>query len=604
MNFISTAKQTITIDPHAKGNSPDKKIEIPLENPLEMIDIKFHEKNEIEEDFNKKIDFKYKSEDFITIKNLRNIYICLLQAHADKDIKLFINKKGFLKLSKSKSLEMTDLDKVKIQQNIFMNISSALKSEIFNFLDDKGHLVHLRVLEKLARKIFDFQTDISQDVEDFFEILSVGTLPLYFQESELNYSIETLTIPDSFHDKFTDNEKFCIGLLQRLYPENTDDKKYEIATLTNLPRWSPDVFLFSFNQFISTPQLLKMIKTMLEWPEENLPILQKVRILNFLRMLVKSFSYRFEVKSHTNKILKILEIGKKIGFESECLSEEIYSLLNNSLPSKKVSGPEKLNEFFKGVLKGTYQDKKHFMHMIDMIAEDLKILAGEAMYLISPEELSSDKKNFVSNRFDSYETNLRRFILNLFDRNELNISADSLLRFCFHLASASLEKNDFFTSFIIYSCITTGPILELYEVEHPKKISINPKSYLKKSSLVILSSKTWEIQNELSILFSLKNNRAKMISEIFKYNKQNILVIPEISLLKSCLINMKANYELHEESLKIDMAAIDMQIIHDTSHFTRKVESIMDNVILYYENSPDLQTDLKSYIGGLNRITF
>jgi hypothetical protein len=513
-------------------------------------------------------------------------------------MKIAINRKGFLELTSASSYEPTDSEKMMIQQSIYMNIISALKSEIYNFFDDKGHFIDLKMFEGLVRVNFKYDTFIRQNANNAFQAYYHKNKTIFEDENKLKKFLEKLCIPENELAKFNEHEVFCIGILQRLYPENTDDKQHKTAVLTTLPTFPPSVFLMVYKQFLSTPELLGIIKTLLEWPKKYIPTFQKVRLMNFLRTWVESFSYRFEIKNYKDEVMKIVDIGKTINFESMSLGSEIEDLIDFKGLPKKELGTFKLSEFLHDIfvnnpIFGHYQAK-----MIDTIAEDLKILAAEAMSSLTIEELYSDKKKKDGpSNFQIHEDNLVNFIVSLFpDKEEpkRKSNVEASLRFCFYLAAASLEKNDYFTSYVIYTCLSNSKIEQLYCTDHQKKNSYFPN--IKKHKKIELDPKTWEIQQELSKLFIINNNRAKMNREIIENNRRNILLIPEISLLKTSLMRMADEFEAHSEEIRINMKEIDIQTLHDTSDYKMKVESIMNNVLLFYQNSSDIQTDIGNYL--------
>lgn len=537
------------------------------------------------------------------IRNLRNTYNCLIQAHARSDLKIALNRKGFLELTSDSSYEPSDPDKMLIQQNIYMDIISALKSEIFNFFDDKGHFIDLKMLEGLTRVNFKFDTFIRENTAKAFQAYYPEKKTLFEDENKLKKFLEKLCIPENEVEKFNEHELFCIGILQRLYPENTDDKQHKTAILTTLPVFPPLVFLMVYKQFVSTPELLRIIKTLLEWPKKYIPTFQKVRLMNFLRTLVDSFSYRFEILNYKDEVMKILETGKFINFESMCLAGEIEDLMEFKGLPKKICGPNKLGDFLKDALVNNPIVGQYYFKMIGYIADDLKILAAESMASLTIEELYSDKKTGGPSSFQIHEDNLVNFIFSLFetDNEKRKPNIEAALRFCLYLAKASLEKNDYFTSYVIYTCLSNKKIEQLYRTDHQKKNSYLP--HLKKHKKVELDPKSWEIHQELSDLFIINNNRAKMNREILESSKSNILVIPEITLIKTSLMRMADEFEAHSEDIRINMREIDIQTLHDTSDYKMKVESIMNNVLLFYKNSPDLQTDIGVYINDIKNVS-
>ncbi len=529
------------------------------------------------------------------IRTLRNTYNCLIQAHANSDMKIAINRKGFLEITSAPSYEPTESERMTIQQDIYVNIVSALKSEIFNFFDDKGHFIDLKMFEGLVRVNFTYDTFVRENATKTFQTLYPQNKTLFEEENKLKKFLEKLCIPENEITKFTEHEIFCIGILQRLYPENTEDKHYKTAVLTTLPVFPPAVFLMVYKQFLSTPQLLKIIQTLLEWPKKYIPTFQKVRLMNFLRTWIESFSYRFEMKNYKDELMKILESGRSINFESMYLAGEIEDLIDfNGIPKKTV-GTFKVNEFLTDILSNNPTYGHYHLKMIDTIADDLKILAAESISDLAIEELYSDKVKETRSSYLIYNDNVEKFIYSLFPEGNKNL--EPALRFCFYLAQASLEKNDYFTAYVIYTCLSNPKIEKLYSIEHKKKNSYFP-NLKKKTKKIELDAKTWEIHQNLSSRLAITNNRVKMNREMLEKNKRNILIVPELALIKSSLIRMKDEFEAHSEEIKINMKEIDIQTLHDTSDYKMKVESMLNNVLLFYYNSADLQTDIGNYLNG------
>lgn len=532
---------------------------------------------------------------FDVIRNLRNTYNCLIHSYAKNDVKILLNQKGFLELTTSSSYENTDAQKMLIQQDIYMNIISALKSGIFSFFDDKGHFIDLKIFERLVQVNFKYDMPIRVHTAKAFEAYYPKSKSLFENENKLKDFLETLCIPDTEIGKFNEHELFCIGILQRLYPENTDDKQHKTACLTTLPTFPPSVFLMVFKQFVSTSELLRIIQTLLGWSKKYVPTFQKVRLMNFLRSLVETFSYRFELKNHKTQLMEIVELGKNINLESLYLGEEIEDLLEFKGFSKKTTGTLNLNDFLRDVLVNNSPIGHYYLKMINSIADDLKILAAESMSTLTIEELYSDKKSSEPSNFQIHEDNLVRFIFSLFDSDKGKLNVEASLRFCYNLAAVSLEKNDYFTSYVIFICLSNNKIEQLYQV-NPKKSALLPVNLIKKHKKFVLDLKTRSIQQELSELFMLNNNRARMNRKIIECNKRNILVVPEISLIKTSLMRMADEFVAHNDEIRINMKEIDIQTLHDTSDYMMKVESIMNNVLLFYKNSPDLQTNINIYL--------
>ena len=535
------------------------------------------------------------------IRNLRNTYNCLIQAHANTDLKIAINRKGFLELTASPSYNPSDSENLLIQQDIYMNIISALKSEIYNFFDDKGHLIDLKMFEGLVRVNFKYDSFIQENAAKAFQAYYQKNKTLFEDENKLKKFLEKLCIPENELTKFNEHEVFCIGILQRLYPENTDDKQHKTAVLTTLPVFPPSVFLMIYKQFVSTLELLRIIQTLLEWPKKFIPDFQKVRLMNFLRTWVESFSYRYEMKNYKDEVLKIINLGKLVNFESMCIGYEIEELIEFKGLLKKELGNTHLGEFIQDVLVNNSTFGNYHLKTIETIAEDLKILAAEAMSNLTIEELYSDKSKNGPSNFQIHEDNLVKFIFSILTIKEdakRKSNIEAALRFCFHLAAASYEKSDYFTSYVIYTCLSNSKIEPLYCTDHQKKNSYLP-NIMKKNKKVELDSKTWEIHQNLSKVFTINNNRAKMNRELIENNRRNILLVPEISLLKASLMRMADEFEAHSDEIKINMKEIDIQTLHDISDYKMKVESIMNNVLLFYRNSSDIQTDIENYLKGV-----
>src|SRR4029079_13041162 len=113
--------------------------------------------------------------------------------------------------------------------------------------------------------------------------------------------------------------------------------------------------------------------------------------------------------------------------------------------------------------------------IVNSIADDLKILASEAICTLNSQELASDKQ--ISSKFNTYYLSFVKLVFSFFENQDeikwKKRNVESILHFCFHLAEASLKRSDYFTSFALYMCLTNTAIECLYETA-PRKRSISP----------------------------------------------------------------------------------------------------------------------------------
>jgi hypothetical protein len=327
-------------------------------------------------------------------------------------------------------------------------LKNALSHGIYYYFNDEGHLTTLKQLEDILRirfkinhdkytntkknilemgeknkRNFDFIND-NDDITNI-KMLSKINLPtkisVYINEE--NYviykKIRKISILTKEH--LTPKQALCFGLMQRMYSSSSIDKD----DLPSIPAFT--FLLFCHNQ-ISLADLLHLITIGIELPAKEMPIRQKMMMLNLLRMGFSSNIYVNEKNSpQTEKGIKEIENAlKRLGNHDLLIyfQEIVYSLNNEITNLSKENNAMDIEDVINKIINGKYTITEIRL-LVVVLAKDIKFLSALSIYKSSP--------------------------LNLFSQNSFPASVfnDKVYLFLKEMQEADKKKNGFYNMFLI-----------------------------------------------------------------------------------------------------------------------------------------------------------
>ncbi len=453
-------------------------------------------------------------------RSLRSIYIDLL------------NK------LKSGSIDLSE--KIKSKEMIYLKISRALGHEIYYFFDDSGRFITLSDLDKLVVKIYglkdsEMQDEIRSDLNTLFA-------NLHFEIPEESVLVENLwkcSLPNFKNEfgKIENKSTICLSILLRLYPlssplnvERIHDKKDFVVNSEKVPLFPPITLLCVYKEFVSTEDLFKNIAIIIESKSDWIPWYQKLRIMNFCRVWLESNLYITEKKSPAvqNGLKKIIQVGMAHDDnEMNKACNELQELLENSMKST-----------FLIQSSGSLQkvDLQADIHKwIDLIAADLSLISSEACLSLGVfVKNENDKTSVFFNKVTNYVVN-----------SMTGGRRENFIHFADFFVSLSLylyERNDFLSSFAIYSALHVYPIMDFLKSKD-KKFKYNKlmRDQLKK----------------LNEVYAIEDNYLLMRERVQECKRENIFYIPLPSLIKTKMLHLADSIELFGDEKNISIIDVE-----------------------------------------------
>lgn len=481
------------------------------------------------------------------ISELRKIHVCLKNAFNDPNKRIVLTEDNELKTIPNKDyLANAEINQAVIQF-IYQKILKAMTSQIYYFFDDKGYFVTLTEIDKLAKlKYANIQTQTRQDVEnnlpDYYE-----TKPMLLWGNELGneneYIDSLINIPlvkDKELEKLQSNQRprpdvmrqLCLNVFQKMYPlSNVTNTNEEIPII------SPLTFLCSYKQYVTTDELFEVALKSMSLPEKEMPYLQKLRILNFIRVWLSSHFYEDEVITRHMKgiIGKIIALGfasEKLEFTDLC--HEIYSLLeeheNICFEPNPISPTKVPLEIDKMLFLD--QGKTSYTNFINFLGNDIKFLASQAVIYTTTAQLFTDKiKGDAQLHYNKLvDFGVLHFIKTFepmtlkADTKAIKQKLQQFLALFIDLAYDLTLKNDYLSSYAIFNFLSLSGINKLLLSPELKKNRGSLSSHKRQTILKSLS--TEHKKQELEDLFSMFDNFSAIKNKMKECQEMHVPYIP------------------------------------------------------------------------------
>ena len=553
---------------------------------------------------------KNKRVDIIIV--LRKVYDCLINVFNDKNNKIILTKSGQLKITQSKNLN----NNLEINQNIikfiYHKILRGMTTNVDYFFDDRGYFVTLKEMDKLAIKIFgdhqnSLQIDVGDELNSYYE-----DKPMFLWgknivgESEYLDVISHLPFPKVLENQdFSNNEKFCISIFQRLYPSRGPKN----ITNEEVPLMSPITFLYSYKKYITTTELFNQALFVLNLPEEDMPHLQKLRVLNFLRVGIESHLIQNEdvtcnVKAVINKIV-LMQTVKNQEFRDLCqeiqfLSEQME--LNNLLEKLEIPS----NAVYPVAKFLSFETSKTISHIdfINVLTDDIKYMASQAFFNVT---LSSLFKEKGGNKTEIFYQGLMNFIANYFiktfdlqfeellNKNVVKNKLDHFFEIFIDLAFELVKKHDYLSSFAIYNLLNVSVFSKLLP-EMMEKTDKNTFTKMKKHNISKGLETATKLQ-ELDELFSFKSNLETLRKKMKECQTLQIYYIPLLGPIKNTILH---RVEMIEQTFSDDSKINNLKL-HMIAEEAWEVNKFLQDVKSHFKNQKiALRTDLNTYLESNN----
>lgn len=522
-------------------------------------------------------------------KKLLFLYKFLLKTHtASASIKL-IEDENF-----KKGREISDHIHAMILNSIFNNV--------FYFLDDEGHLIDLQSLKILTeKKIAGLQEEkCSKIISKKLVENSQGYSDILLDSGEINLikKLSLLPFPKRFQNEALNRkEKFCLALLQRIYPvQSVDD--------SDIPILPPITFLYSYKKLLSTPQLFHLIALALELPADEMPHSQKMRILNLCRSWYDSKLFKNDKDLETVKqaFAEIVEVSQRLHNEeisNFCLEIE---LAISSKPLDFIYEIKLINaaENIKKILLGECATDE-INNFISLISNDIKLISGSSIRQLCPSDLMQERIETEASEFSNNMFSLVGFYFRKVNSIiHPTLSKDDILRnyfnFFISLSHALIMKNEFWASFAIFSALHRQKLISQFSLNQsrkdlPQKLKSTDKDV---DQNVEVFKKFEEVRN----YFSISSNFEKLNKTIERCKVERIPYIPQVALIANRALleresikkiqNKNELFFSHIESIQFSHINT---LLQETSYHIEKwvrKESIRTNVSLLIYGNKDM----------------
>lgn len=542
------------------------------------------------------------------IIELRKVYDCLINVFNDKNNKIVLTQSGRLKVTQAKNLISNFEINQDIIKFIYHKILRGMTTHIDYFFDDRGYFVTLKEMDKLAIKIFgkdqsNLQVVIEDELVNYYEDKPVFLWGKnIIGESEYLALISQLPFPKGLeNENFSMNEKFCISIFQRLYPSRGPKN----ITNEEVPLMSPITFLYTYKKYLTTTELFNQALYALNLPEVDMPHLQKLRVLNFLRVgidsrLIQSEDIVSSVKAVINKII-LMQTSKNQEFRDLCqeiqfLSEqmELDSLLEKlEIPSAPVYPVTKFLSF---------EASKMIQHVdfLNALTDDIKYMASQSFYNVTLESLFKEK---AGNKTEIFYQSLFNFIGNYFiktfdlqfeellNKNVIKNKLDHFFEVFIDVAYDLVKKHDYLSSFAIYNLLNVSIFSKLLP-EIMGKTDKNTFTKMKKHNISRGVDSTTKLQ-ELDELFSFKNNLETLRKKMKECQTLHLYYIPLLGPIKNMILH---RVEMIEQTFGDD-TQINNPKLHMIAEEAWEVNKFLQDVKGHFKNEKiALQTDLNSHL--------
>lgn len=576
-------------------------------------------------------------------KKLTGLYNSIIKiTFGDSNRKLVFNQYGDI----THKLLPDKLSHLEIScEHIYAIMLDSIFHNVYYFLTEEGFVISLLDLKKLIVKKYAPKSSpllelINHRMYDHFQ-----KTPLYNNdptnpgEASLITLLQTLPFPEKMNINFNNTkEKICLRLLQRIYPLRTLNQE-------EVPIIPPLTFLCSYKSFVDTSLLFKFIAELLKLPSDEMPHLQKMRVLNICQNWFESNLYMKDKYFIKNEFLEIIQVCKNLkNVEINNYCEEIKWSFQLKEPKYSPNKKEfsTVESFFTTLFTGMC-DEETMKNFVELAAKDIKTNAALSICNISPLEFKEQKDktgreeefeifynrivNFVIATHEKYvlkvgaelkkdspkathasETNANEALKESVSQNKFNFASSPLtsyLEFFISLAYRLAKNNDFFSSFAIHNALTKINI-DKYFAE-----KMNAPKFDKFFRKLKLSDDVDEApclmkHLYLSKLFMTDQSFHNLNQKIAECRAEEVYYIPQIALLKSKVLHGMDKIELSARNAcninsigtqeKIEEKDINFSTLHEQSNLILWVNAMLQEMRYHlykeFERPQVLNTDI------------
>lgn len=535
------------------------------------------------------------------IAELRKIQECLMKNLTFSNGKIILQNEKIEFIIK-KDLIISPKSKDQTTEFIYQRLLRAMTSQIYYFFDDEGYFVSLDTIDKLIKNRYGvvttpFALEAQEELKTYYE----DKTSLWGKEieSEVDYLelIQKLPPSKAIQKSKTEKEKLVISIYQKFYPVS----KVTNAKALSTPQFAPITFLCSYEKLgLTKEDLFVHAVSSLKMSDAAIPYLQKLRILNFLRLFLACYLKRDE--EITAPIIESIKAIREIAFKRDSaefldLVYEIDHLLRQKLtvpllnlkayPLKQILDVSHL--FYEPLNGVKYTD------FLNCLSTDLKFLAAQATVKVDPLNLFKDNKNgafysqianFVVNQFiQLFEAEIVKCPDPKNIRQKLNHFSNVLIDLAYELVK---KKKDYLTSFAIYSTLF---IFELNQL----MISDGNKGSFSKARKFGNTGSNENKFEKLKEIFSLSGNFLKVQEKMKKCQNLNLFFVPLFAPILTEFIHLIESLETEFKDVSKDI--INNQKFHKISAKVWELSLMLQKVNNHLQKQPvDLHTNLDTYI--------
>ena len=485
------------------------------------------------------------------ISELRNIHECLKKVFNEMNKKVVLVDGCKLKVIPNKDTS----DNVEINQAvihfIYQKILRGMTSNIYYFLDDRGYPVTLKEIDKLAQKKYS-------DVQDSLKDIVESELVDYYDEKSMFLWGDTVGNETEFislisdlpclkneeSEKASENENLCQAIFQRMYPLRavTNDLSREF------PVMSPITFLCSYKKFVTTENLFEQALRAVTLSEEEMPYVQKLRVLNLVRVWLDSHLFQDEpitrhMKGTIGKILAIGFVSEKQEFKDLC--HEIFFLLEEYemscfLPEK--FSPSKIPCRVENILCVDQSKIPNYINLLHGLADDFKYLAAESVATTTKTSLFKEKgansaqifyNQIVSFGVAAFIKTFEPLLNSQPDAKGIKHKLDHFFTNFIDLAHELVKRHDYLSSCAIYNLLNLTDLNTLLVVHDKKRNSVS-----KAKKMTILKSVALEHKlQELEDLFSVDRNFEVLRKKMKECQDSHLFFVPQFAPTKNEILH-------------------------------------------------------------------
>ncbi|HRD55475.1 MAG TPA: RasGEF domain-containing protein, partial [Parachlamydiaceae bacterium] len=538
------------------------------------------------------------------ISDLRKIHACLM-----KNLK-FPSGKIILQNNQLEFFLQSDGDlspRVKEQTGefIYQRLLRAMTSQIYYFFDDAGYFVSFHSLNKLIKNRYGilttpFANEVEENLKTYYEDKPNLWGDQIDSESEFLEHIQKLSFPKSSKlKKISEKEKLIISIYQCFYPVSAPVNVGE----GQVPQFPPITFLCTYEKLgIITEDLFVQAAKSIAIEDIYMPYLQKLRILNFLRLFLASHLRKDE--EITEPMLASIETMREFGYKIQKaeFTDLIYEI-DHLLEQRKKSSLLNLDNcgwktvydvitlFLNDPLTGS-----KYTDCLTALSADLKYLAARVTVKLQPLALLKGKESdetalfynqivtFIVDQFiQIFERETAKQVPDVkFIRNRLNYFFTILTDLSFMLA----KERDFLSSFSIYSALSIFELNQLMFSDDCKG------TFSKTKKLKSLSENKFE---KLQNLFSYDNNFRHLRDKMTACQSKNLFMVPFLGPTLSDLTHALDAFE-------IEFAHTSKKVINNEKFYkiaTRiwDISLMLQQVKVHFKNQPvNLYTNMDEHL--------